>query len=208
MDPITAEIFTNLKTEIFNEVQKEKTARFKRIVKNEASAKNYAKAMFDAANELKKIDIIKKDFDVIYSSLFEDKDTFSFFTSNFIDGNVRVDVIRRAYENKISHEALNLLSILVEKDLFNILPAIIVEYENLCNEFYDIVSVRITIAKELEGIEELKRKIIKMVNKNVHFYIDINESIIGGIIVEIEDIIYDYSMKRLLNSVKDSLLAE
>ena len=111
MNPITAEIFTNLKTEIFNEVQKEKTARFKRIVKNEASAKNYAKAMFDAANELKKIDIIKKDFDIIYSSLFEDKDTFSFFTSNFIDGNVRVDVIRRVYENKISHEALNLLSI-------------------------------------------------------------------------------------------------
>ena len=164
--------------------------------------------MFDAANELKKIDIIKKDFDIIYSSLFEDKDTFSFFTSNFIDGNVRVDVIRRVYENKISHEALNLLSILVEKDLFNILPAIIVEYENLCNEFYDILSVRITIAKELEGIEELKRDIIKMVNKNVHFYIDINESIIGGIIVEIEDIIYDYSMKRLLNNVKDSLLAE
>ena len=162
MNPITAEIFTNLKTEIFNEVQKEKTARFKRIVKNEASAKNYAKAMFDAANELKKIDIIKKDFDVIYSSLFEDKDTFSFFTSNFIDGNVRVDVIRRVYENKISQEALNLLSILVEKDLFNILPAIIVEYENLCNEFYDILSVRITIAKELEGIEELKRDIIKM----------------------------------------------
>ena len=64
MNPITAEIFTNLKTEIFNEVQKEKTARFKRIVKNEASAKNYAKAMFDAANELKKIDIIKKDFDL------------------------------------------------------------------------------------------------------------------------------------------------
>ena len=60
----------------------------------------------------------------------------------------------------------------------------------------------------MEGIEELKRDIIKMVNKNVHFYIDINESIIGGIIVEIEDIIYDYSMKRLLNNVKDSLLAE
>ena len=47
-----------------------------------------------------------------------------------------------------------------------------------------------------------------MVNKNVHFYIDVNESIIGGIIVEIEDIIYDYSMKRLLDSLKDSLLAE
>ena len=47
-----------------------------------------------------------------------------------------------------------------------------------------------------------------MFDKEVHFTIEIDESILGGIIVQIEDTIYDYSMKRLLYDVKNSLFAE
>ena len=46
------------------------------------------------------------------------------------------------------------------------------------------------------------------VDKNVHFTVEIDESIMGGIIVQIDDVIYDYSVRRLLENVKDSLFAE
>ena len=209
MDSITDNILSNLKKEILKEITKEKASRFTRIVKNEASAKNYAKAMFDAAQELGKIETIKNDFNTVYSSMLIDKDVFSFFTSAFVDGNIKIGILKKVYEDSIAEETFNLLSILIERDLINILVAIIVEYENLCNEYYNILSTKIIASSEIENIEELKSSIRNMaVDKNVHFTVEIDESIMGGIIVQIDDVIYDYSVRRLLENVKDSLFAE
>lgn len=209
MDSITDNILSNLKKEILKEITKEKASRFTRIVKNEASAKNYAKAMFDAAQELGKIETIKNDFNTVYSSMLVDKDVVSFFTSAFVDGNIKIGILKKVYEDSIAEETFNLLSILIERDLINILVAIIVEYENLCNEYYNILSTKIIASSEIENIEELKSSIRNMaVDKNVHFTFEIDESIMGGIIVQIDDVIYDYSVRRLLENVKDSLFAE
>ena len=198
-----------MKKEILKEITKEKASRFTRIVKNEASAKNYAKAMFDAAQELGKIETIKNDFNTVYSSMLVDKDVVSFFTSAFVDGNIKIGILKKVYEDSIAEETFNLLSILIERDLINILVAIIVEYENLCNEYYNILSTKIIASSEIENIEELKSSIRNMaVDKNVHFTVEIDESIMGGIIVQIDDVIYDYSVRRLLENVKDSLFAE
>ena len=209
MDSMTDNILSNLKKEILKEITKEKASRFTRIVKNETSAKNYAKAMFDAAQELGKIETIKNDFNTVYASMLIDKDVVSFFTSAFVDGNIKIGILKKVYEDSIAEETFNLLSILIERDLINILVAIIVEYENLCNEYYNILSTKIIASSEIENIEELKSSIRNMaVDKNVHFTVEIDESIMGGIIVQIDDVIYDYSVRRLLENVKDSLFAE
>ena len=209
MDSITDNILSNLKKEILKEITKEKASRFTRIVKNETSAKNYAKAMFDAAQELGKIETIKNDFNTVYASMLIDKDVVSFFTSAFVDGNIKIGILKKVYEDSIAEETFNLLSILIERDLINILVAIIAEYENLCNEYYNILSTKIIASSEIENIEELKSSIRNMaVDKNVHFTVEIDESIMGGIIVQIDDVIYDYSVRRLLENVKDSLFAE
>lgn len=208
MDSITDNILSNLKKEILKEITKEKASRFTRIIKNEASAKNYAKAMFNAAQELGKIETIKNDFNTVYSSMLADKDVLSFFTSTFVDGNIKIGILKKVYGERIAEETFNLLSILIERDLINILVAIIVEYENLCNEYYNILSTKIIASSEIENIEALKSSIRNMVDKDVHFTVEIDESIMGGIIVQIDDVIYDYSVRRLLDNVKDSLFAE
>ena len=69
MDSIAENILSDLKKEVLKEVTKEKASRFSRIVKNESSAKNYAKAMFDIASDMGKIESIKSDLNVVYSSL-------------------------------------------------------------------------------------------------------------------------------------------
>ena len=209
MDSITDNILSNLKKEVLKEITREKASRFTRIVKNEASAKNYAKAMFDAATELGKIEDIKKDLNIVYSSLLVDKDIFDFFKSNFIDVHLRMSMLKKVYENNISDETFNLIAILTERGLIDILFAIIVEYENLCNEYYNIIVVKITTASNMsdtEDMQRLKNSIIKMISdKDIHFTFDIDENIIGGVVIEIEDVVYDYSVKRLLTELKSSI---
>ena len=83
MDESIAEgILKDLEKEVLKETTREKASRFTRITKNESSAKNYAKAMFDVATDVGKIEEIKNDLNVVYSSLLVDKDIFDFFKSH------------------------------------------------------------------------------------------------------------------------------
>ena len=79
MDSIAENILSDLKKEVLKEVTKEKASRFSRIVKNESSAKNYAKAMFDIASDMGKIESIKSDLNVVYSSLLVDSDIYDYY---------------------------------------------------------------------------------------------------------------------------------
>ncbi|WP_295163476.1 ATP synthase F1 subunit delta [uncultured Brachyspira sp.] len=209
MESIAENILSDLKKEVLKEITKEKASRFNRIVQKGSSAKNYAKAMFDIASDTGKIETIKNDLDIVYSSLLSDNDIFNFFNSSFIDGNLRMRILKKIYADNISEETFNLISILMERDLINILFAVIVEYENLCNEYYNIVVVKIITASDNENasdIENLKRCITEMINdKKIHFTFDTDKNIIGGVIVEIEDIVYDYSIRRLLKELKFSI---
>ena len=209
MDSIAENILSDLKKEVLKEVTKEKASRFSRIVKNESSAKNYAKAMFDIASDMGKIESIKSDLNVVYSSLLVDSDIYDFFKSSFIDGHLRMRILKKIYADKILEETFNLIAILIERDMISMLFAIIVEYENLCNEYYNIIVVKITTASNMidtEDINKLKDHITNMISdKDIHFTFNIDENIIGGVVIEIEDVVYDYSVRRLLTELKSSI---
>ena len=209
MDSIAENILSDLKKEVLKEVTKEKASRFSRIVKNESSAKNYAKAMFDIASDMGKIESIKSDLNVVYSSLLVDSDIYDFFKSSFIDGHLRMRILKKIYADKILEETFNLIAILIERDMINMLFAIIVEYENLCNEYYNIIIVKITTASNMtdtEDMNKLKDHITNMISdKDIHFTFNIDENIIGGVVIEIEDVVYDYSVRRLLTELKSSI---
>ncbi|TVL68131.1 ATP synthase F1 subunit delta [Brachyspira hyodysenteriae] len=209
MDPIAENILSDLKKEVLREVTREKASRFSRIVKNESSAKNYAKAMFDIASDIGKIEVIKSDLNVVYSSLLVDNDIYDFFKSSFIDGHLRMRILKKIYADNISEETFNLIAILVERNMIHILFAIIVEYENLCNEYYNIIVVKITTASNIndtEDMNKLKDHITSMIlDKEIHFTFNIDENIIGGVVIEVEDVVYDYSVRRLLTELKSSI---
>ncbi|PTY39609.1 ATP synthase F1 subunit delta [Brachyspira hampsonii] len=209
MDSIAESILSDLKKEVLKEITKEKANRFSRIVKSDSSAKNYAKAMFDIASDIGKIETIKSDLDIVYSSLLADNDIYDFFKSNFIDVHLRMGILKKIYADNISEETFNLIAILMERDMINILFAIIVEYENLCNEYYNIIIVKITSASNISDTEDMNKlkEHIKgiILDKEIHFTFDIDENIIGGIVIEIEDIVYDYSIRRLLTELKSSI---
>ena len=209
MASIADSILKDLKKEVMKESTREKVSRFIRITKNESSAKNYAKAMFDVASDAGKIEVIKSDLDIVYFSLLVDKDIYDFFKSSFIDGNLRMRILKKVYAGKISEETFNLIAILIERDLIHTLFAVIVEYENLCNEYYNISVARIITASDInniDDIEKLKECIRNMIkDRDVHFIFHTDENIIGGVVIEIEDIVYDYSVRRLLTELKSSI---
>ena len=209
MASIADSILKDLKKEVMIESTREKVSRFIRITKNESSAKNYAKAMFDVASDAGKIEVIKSDLDIVYFSLLVDKDIYDFFKSSFIDGNLRMRILKKVYAGKISEETFNLIAILIERDLIHTLFAVIVEYENLCNEYYNIAVARIITASDINNIgniEKLKECIRNMIkDRDVHFIFHTDENIIGGIVIEIEDIVYDYSIRRVLTGLKTSI---
>lgn len=205
MDSIIDTISGKLKKEIHNELVKDKIGGIKEILRHEVNAKQYASAMFHAASEGKKIDSIKEDFSVIASTMINDKEALNFFNSNFIDGKIKMSVLNNVYKKSIEEETFNLLYILLERDLFKLLPAVIVEYDNICNEYYNIVHVKVTSAIEIKNMTVLENAIKKIAGRDIDIVIEIDSSLISGIIVEMEDVVYDYSLKNILKRLEHSI---
>lgn len=205
MDSIIDAVTSKLKKEILSELAREKINGIKEILHHEAGAKRYASAMFYAANELGKIDAIKNDFSMIASTLISDRDISSFFNSNFIEGSVKAKILENVYGKYFQEETFNLLHILLERELTRLLPGIVVEYDNICNEYYNVAYVKIISAVKIKDIDSIKKAAMRIAGKDIELLLEIDDSLIAGIIVEIEDVVYDYSLRRMLDSLKNSI---
>lgn len=205
MDSIIDTVTSKLKKEILSELAREKINGIKEILHHEAGAKRYASAMFYAANELGKIDAIKNDFSMIASTLISDRDISSFFNSNFIEGSVKAKILENVYGKYFQEETFNLLHILLERELTRLLPGIVVEYDNICNEYYNVAYVKIISAVKIKDIDSIKKAAMRIAGKDIELLLEIDDSLIAGIIVEIEDVVYDYSLRRMLDSLKNSI---
>lgn len=205
MDSIIDTVTSKLKKEILSELAREKINGIKEILHHEAGAKRYASAMFYAANELGKIDAIKNDFSMIASTLISDRDISSFFNSNFIEGSVKAKILENVYGKYFQEETFNLLHILLERELTRLLPGIVIEYDNICNEYYNVAYVKIISAVEIKDIDSIKKAAMRIAGKDIELLLEIDDSLIAGIIVEIEDVVYDYSLRRMLDSLKNSI---
>lgn len=107
----------------------------------------------------------------------------------------------------LSDVTTNFLRLLVEKDRIVHLPDIVVEYRRLVDEAAGRARVRLVTAYTLSvGKQEaLKRVFERLVGKGVIMEVVQDPSIIGGVVAQIGDRIYDGSVRTQLQALKSRL---
>lgn len=206
MDSLTSNISEKLKQEIKSEFLRVKIKDSRATLRYNSSSLQYAHAMFQISSELNIINNVRENFSLLIDTLINDQDTFTFFNSNFIDIKTKIKVLDKVYKGKVEIEVLNLVSILLERNLIKLLEDTIYEYERLSSEFYNIYKVRVTTAKKIKNIKELEDAIVSLIGHDIEMTVIEDESLISGIIVNIDGTIYDYSVKHELSSLKKLLL--
>ncbi len=167
-------------------------------------AKTYARALFDAARETKKIDVIKKDlfsFQKLLHLSSDLKKVFEDSSLSFEEGASLIQGLSRKV--KWQKETENFLLVLLEKKRSNLFSNILKEFGVLIDSYEGVMRPEITSAIELS--KKLKTDVSKslenMTNKKVEPIFLVDSHILGGMVTRIGSQVLDGSLKTQLENL-------
>ena len=172
----------------------------------ESIASSYGLALFEIAKEEDRLKEFKQDLEFIQEAL--DQSHLKFFNQKMISEEERISLLEKCFKENVQPMVLNFLKLLVVKGRMTNLFEIIKEYKELYNSALGIVegivfSTSILSEDQIKGIETA---VSKKEGKKVLLTSKIDESLIGGIKVVIEDHVYDGSIKNKITSLQSELL--
>lgn len=173
----------------------------------EAIASRYAESLFDLAKEENAIHTYQKDIEKV-QDVFEDDVFVRFFSHVSIHDDDKINILKKSFQNQISEYVLNFLMLLVKKRRMRYIRQICQHFQSLCNDYFGIKVGKLYSAYELtpQEIQKVENAMSQKEGKKVQLRMVIDESLIGGIKVEVDNRIYDDSLSYKLESLRKELL--
>jgi F-type H+-transporting ATPase subunit delta len=122
----------------------------------------------------------------------------------------RGELVERVFgDGRVSPLMRNFLRVLNEKGRLNVLRQIRVVYDRLRDEQLGNIDVDVTVARPLsdEQLETVRQRVGTALGRNAVVRQHVDDSIIGGLIVRVQDRLIDASVRQQLQNMKQQLLA-
>lgn len=173
------------------------------------AAHRYAEAFFELAQEMNQVDAWKQQMDqvaVVMSSVPELK---SFFGAVKITNEEKKELLIKSFAGRIDEMCLNFLCLLADKKRINEVSLILKEFHSLCNAYHGIEEGIVYSARPLSDsqIKDLENS-FKMRDRHVELIQKLDESLISGFKIVLEDEVVDASLKSKIARMKNELLKE
>ncbi len=153
---------------------------------------------------------ISEDADLIYNTLNSSRELRAVLKSPVVKPADKKNVLYNIFEKRISGDALSFLNFVLEKNREDLLTDIFKEFNTLVNKKNGVVKATVYSAGELN--DETKKKIdvnfSKKINKKISADYMVNPDLIGGVVVRIEDTVYDSSVRHQLALLSKKLSEE
>jgi F-type H+-transporting ATPase subunit delta len=174
-----------------------------------STAVAYAASLLDLANERKLAEPIGQELAAL-RQIVTDNPSFGLFLADPGIGSAeRAESIGKIFGGRVSPLMSNFLGVLNQKNRMGLLAQIADAYEDLLDEQLGKIDVDVTVAQKLDGkqLEAVRQRVSAALKKDavVHQYVD--DSIIGGLIVRVQDKLIDASVKSQLAAMRQQLLA-
>lgn len=170
-------------------------------------ANRYAEALFQLSEEENITQKIYDELSEVVDVVKNNKDLENVLKSPLVSKGEKIDLIEKLFSNKINKHLKNFLKILVEKGRITSLKPIKLTFKQLLNDKNNIIEgTAITaIPMTKNKIKELEEKLSKKYNKNVTLENQVDENILGGVLIRLGNTQIDGSVKTRLNNIKDQL---
>ena len=108
---------------------------------------------------------------------------------------------------KFDAKGVNFIKLLAQNKRLLALPEIEVLFNFLRSEFEKTIEAQVTSASELneQQITQLKEKLAAKLGRQVEIRVDINADLLGGLIIQAEDLVIDGSVRGQLAKLSDTL---
>ncbi len=171
-----------------------------------ANAKRYARALFEVAQEQHLIDRVHQDFKNLVELIRQSSELRAFLAMP-LDPK-REKLIIELFRDRFDDLLINFLMLVLRNKRFNLIDQILAEYERQVDQLYNRISVEAITAIPLpdDKLAELNRTIASAMKAEVRLENRVDHTILGGIILRLDDRVYDASLLTQFKKLKSQLI--
>jgi F-type H+-transporting ATPase subunit delta len=171
---------------------------------NSIVAYRYAKSLFDLATEQKVVDEVNSDMDLFKQVCDQNRQFLAVMGNPIVRHDKKLGILKKVFENKINPVTFSIFHVLTHKNRENLIYNIAQEFQKIYNTNKGIQIASVTTVSPLT--DEQRKMFVKIVsdatNKQVILQEKIDEHLIGGYVLKIEDTQIDSSVRKKLNELK------
>ncbi|SES83367.1 ATP synthase F1 subcomplex delta subunit [Natronincola peptidivorans] len=173
----------------------------------ELIAKRYAEALFEVAQGDDNLQQVREELNFTEESLKANQDFEKLLNTPLVNSSEKKEILTKVFKDKLSNEVLNFLYILVDKRRTNYIYDMIKEFNRMADASKNMVEgVAITaVALEEETLLKLQVQLSMASGKNVKLKNEVDQEIVGGVLVKIGDKVIDGTLKNRLGHLKQQL---
>jgi F-type H+-transporting ATPase subunit delta len=172
----------------------------------EEIARVYAEALFDVAKDKDKLDRIYEELNQFAEALHGDRDLQVFFFSPYFSSAEKRDGVERVVSGADA-EFVNFLELLIDKHRMPVIFRIQRQFEERWKVENRKLDVTLTSAVELdpEIVKQVGSEIEKQTGKDVELRSAVNENILGGIVLQVGNMVLDASIRNRLEKLRKTV---
>ena len=164
----------------------------------------YAQALMDIAKDASATDQVGQEVSDLLEVLNSSEELSSFLMNPLITAEPKKGVLREIAEGKVSPFLLNFLLLLVDRGRIILLPDTLKQYQALLRDLNQTVLANVTSAVELS--DDQKNAICDRVKgltgaRNVELSVEVDPSLLGGLIIEVGSQVIDASLRGQLRRI-------
>jgi len=177
-------------------------------VKNLAISRRYARALLLIGKDDGKAEVYKQELDTIAKLVANEKGLELALTNPLYNTVARKKVLQLVIEKlNLSKAVRSFLFLLFDKGRIGFLGTINEFYQKLADELKNVARASLVSANELsvETVEKIRATLSKMTGKDIVLDVNVDQSLIGGVVSRIGDLVLDGSIKTQLLNMRESL---
>jgi len=174
------------------------------MIRGEIVTKRYCEAFTDFTKSTIGLERCVEEVKSLKNIITNNREFMELLLSPAITKNEKFKFIDQVLGGNFSQELILFLKLIVEKNrtvwLVNMLDYIRVNYSH--GEAVDVV-LRSANLLDLETIRKIQEKLQNKLQKKLHFYLELDPSLLAGVAVVIGNTVIDGSLKRRIDELKE-----
>jgi ATP synthase F1 delta subunit len=169
-------------------------------------ARVYAEALFEAGKDKGNLDALQSQLGQFSDAVSQNRELQVFLFSPYLSSAEKKDGLRRAISGA-EPELVNFLELLIEKTRMPEIFRIRRQFDELWKEENKLIDVTVVSAVELDPdvVSKIGTEVERQTGERVELSSRVDESVLGGIVLQVGNMVVDASIRNRLEKLKKSV---
>lgn len=171
-------------------------------------AKRYARALFEVALEKKQLEPVEADLGSLKESYEQSQEFSALIDSPVISTEAKQRAFSASFNKRLQEITFRFVTLLISKNREMLLMQIVEEFGELLDQHRGIVRGDVYSVTPLsdEQVKNLVAQLNRMTGKNVVITRRLDKNLLGGIVIKLQDKVFDASLRNKLEKLRQTLI--